>query len=608
MQIKYLLIVVVFLKVNLILAQKDSIIHLDEIVLPITTLKNFSKGYYTKILTDTIVKQNGISLTDVLRYNSFIYFKENGYGMVSSPSFRGTNASQTAVVWNGININSQLNGQTDFNTIEINALDNVAIRSGGGSVLFGTGAIGGTVHLNNDILFTHKNEKELSFSYGSFSTLQTHFTGTHSTSKKYVNTTVSYTISENNYRFLGTDLSNENGAFTTYSISGNFGYKFSEKNQLKFYSTTFVGDRNLSRTLTAPATSKYKNTTTKNLLEWNHFISSKEILTLKSAVLGEKYTYFEDHTKPHFFSGGNSLRLIGLLDYKKKFSSKINFNSIFSYENVIGKGDNLHQKTRNIFAGVLLLNHKVNSIISYGIQFRKEHITNYNAPFVYSLGIDFKLNKIYTVSFNTSKNFRTPTFNDLYWKFGGNPNLKPETSHQYEIGNQLKMGDVHFQFNGFYIVSNDLIQWRPDATGNWTPVNVAKSANNGFETSISYLKNLGNHQLYFSSNYSFTIAKNKVTNQDLIYVPKHKANFLVRYNFKKITLFYQQLFNGKVIAIGEELPSFAIGNLGVDYKINSKTPLVIGVKMNNIFNINYQNVLNRPMPTRNIHATLNLKF
>jgi iron complex outermembrane receptor protein len=40
---------------------------------------------------------------------------ENGLGMVSSPSFRGPHCK--AVIWNGININSQLLGQTDFNTI-----------------------------------------------------------------------------------------------------------------------------------------------------------------------------------------------------------------------------------------------------------------------------------------------------------------------------------------------------------------------------------------------------------------------------------------------------------------------------------------------------------
>src|SRR5690606_21015681 len=64
------------------------------------------------ILNDSILKKNQPSLTQLLNFNSPIYFKENGAGMVSSPSFRGTTASQTVVLWNGININSQTTGQT----------------------------------------------------------------------------------------------------------------------------------------------------------------------------------------------------------------------------------------------------------------------------------------------------------------------------------------------------------------------------------------------------------------------------------------------------------------------------------------------------------------
>ena len=63
--------------------------------------------------------------------------------MVSSASFRGTNAQQTAVVWNGININSQLTGQTDFNTLIPGNYGDVVVRSGGGSVQYGVAQLGG---------------------------------------------------------------------------------------------------------------------------------------------------------------------------------------------------------------------------------------------------------------------------------------------------------------------------------------------------------------------------------------------------------------------------------------------------------------------------------
>ncbi|WP_372756587.1 TonB-dependent receptor, partial [Mariniflexile sp.] len=104
---------------------------LDEVVLSDSKLINYASGVKQTVLNDSVLKQNSKSLTTLLAFNSNLYFKENGYGMVSSPSFRGTNASQTAVIWNGININSQLNGQTDFNTISSSNFNSISIRSGG---------------------------------------------------------------------------------------------------------------------------------------------------------------------------------------------------------------------------------------------------------------------------------------------------------------------------------------------------------------------------------------------------------------------------------------------------------------------------------------------
>jgi iron complex outermembrane receptor protein len=57
-------------------------------------------------------KNTGL-LTNSLNYNTVLYLKEYVLDVVYS-CFRGTTSSQTAVIWNGININSQMNGSTDL--------------------------------------------------------------------------------------------------------------------------------------------------------------------------------------------------------------------------------------------------------------------------------------------------------------------------------------------------------------------------------------------------------------------------------------------------------------------------------------------------------------
>src|SRR5690606_6248406 len=112
-----------------------------------------SKSQHHFVLSDSLIDNANGSFTDFLQKNTTIYFKENGYGMVSSPSFRGTTAQQTGVLWNGIKVNSALLGQADFNSTSFKNYDQIIVKPGGGSVLFGSGAMGGTIHLNNDFQF-----------------------------------------------------------------------------------------------------------------------------------------------------------------------------------------------------------------------------------------------------------------------------------------------------------------------------------------------------------------------------------------------------------------------------------------------------------------------
>ena len=190
-------------------AQLDSIQYLNEVVLVDSKLEEFSEGYTLTKISDTVISRNSVSLSDLLNFNSDIYIKENGYGMVASPSFRGTNASQTAVIWNGIPINSNLTGQTDFNTIATASLTNVIIRSGGGSSQYGSGAVGGSIHLNNTIDFTENSSNELTIYYGSFASVGGIFKRKMATEKKYLDMAVDFISSDNDFEYVGLNRKNQ---------------------------------------------------------------------------------------------------------------------------------------------------------------------------------------------------------------------------------------------------------------------------------------------------------------------------------------------------------------------------------------------------------------
>ncbi|WP_405606191.1 TonB-dependent receptor plug domain-containing protein [Polaribacter sp. Asnod1-A03] len=605
-----LFFVLLFFAVCNLKAQKDSAtIKLDEFSLSILKVKDFSKGYSSILISDSLVTKNIQSLTDILRFNSFIYFKENGLGMVSSPSFRGTNASQTAVIWNGININSQLNGQTDFNIVSANSYDNITVRSGGGSVLFGSGAIGGTVHLNNKITFKKALKNNLLLKYGSFNTQHVSYDFVKSDAKNYINIGLGYNASDNDYKYLNSSLINENGAFYNYNFDVNYGHKIDAKNQLKLYSTAFFAKRDLSRTLNAPSNDAYKDISLKNLLEWNYFLSKKEIITSRISYLFDEFKYYDNKENLDNFSVGNTKRKIAQVDYNNRLSRKIKINGILGFESAKAEGTSFLTHERNIFSAVFSLNHQLTNRLSYGVQFRKELQNQFDVPLLYSLGIEQKVNKNYTVSFNTSKNFRIPTFNDLYWNPGGNPDLKSENSYQFEIGNSINYRKFHFQVNGFYIKSSDLIQWKPNEFGVWSPININATRNVGLEFSTNYKTVFNDHSLAINLNYSYTDAKDLETDKQLIYVPKNRANILVDYAYTNFSMYYQMLINDKVTFLVDTIPAYTVSNVGFNYQFsNIKNKPNIGFKINNIYNSYYQNTLNRPMPGINFQLTTNLNF
>ncbi|WP_396603373.1 TonB-dependent receptor plug domain-containing protein [Algibacter sp. R77976] len=589
-------------------AQIDSIQKLDEVILSDSKLKNYASGVKIEILTDSVIQVNAVSLTNLLAFNSNIYFKENGSGMVSSPSFRGTNASQTAVVWNGININSQLNGQTDFNTINTSNYDGIDIRSGGGSVQYGSGAIGGSIHLNNKLSFTEHFETVLRTGYGSFNSKNLGFKTGFGSKQWTGNVAVTYVDSDNDYKYLGTDSVNENGEFNNLNLNANLGFYLSDKDIIKLYHQSYFGDRNLSGTIAGPSRSKYEDENFRTMLEWSR-ISGKFSSKIKTVHLHEMFKYFENKDKDNFSLGSVNTFLVNH-NFNVRFNDKLQFKTILEYSNTKGKGDSFLEPVRNAFSATTLLNHKLNTIISYGVNLRQDFITGGERPFVFSVDAGFDLFEHYKIQINGSKNYRIPTFNDLYWQPGGNIDLVSESSYQIDFGQQFNYDAFNIKLNGYYINTKDMIQWLPNSTGLWSPINIGEVANYGAELEVKSHYNIGNHYFKFSGHYSYTVSENLETNKQLIYVPFHKGNLNMAYNLKRLSLFYQHIFNGEVFIIGNTLSNYDFGNIGVSYLFNQNREINFKVdfKLNNVYNTYYENVALRPMPNRNFQIQTTIKF
>ncbi|RXM42015.1 TonB-dependent siderophore receptor [Flavobacterium sp. YO64] len=600
-----------------ILAQKDSINNLKEVLVSDANLKKYSNSQSVLKLNDSIISKNEALLTDLLNFNSTLYFKEYGRGMLSTVSFRGTTSSQTAVIWNGININSQMNGSTDFNTISGSDYNSVSVKAGGGSVIYGSGAIGGTVHLNNDMSFYKLFENNLRLDYGSFNTIGINYKTNISNEKWSAQIGFSKNSSTNDYKYLnrytwrGEQRWNQNGQYDVITMNANLGYKINAKNSLKLYTQTSNTDRNTSLITETETKSKYVNGFNRNLLEYDGNFG-KLTANFKTAYIFENYQYYADNSKNQY-TYGKTESFISKADLGYTLFKSTQINGIIDYNRTKGFGSGFGDNTREIGSAALLIKQDFSTDWKNEFGIRKEFTDNYKSPVLFNLGSSYQFNKLYNLKLNLSRNFRIPTFNDLYWEEGGNPDLKPESSYQAEIGNVFTFKNISLTQTFYYIKIKDLLQWVPGSNGIWTPQNRDKVNSYGAETLLSWKKQYGKNIFGANASYAYTVSKDEETKKQLFFVPFNKVTGSVSYSRNRISAYYQFLYNGFVYTRADNNPDeiikdYTLSNIGIDYDFKFLDSFKLGVQVLNIFNENYESLEDRPMPGRNFNMYLTLKF
>ncbi len=607
----------VVLLCHFVCAQKTKTIQLEEVVVSDAFLFANNKSQSILVLNDSIINKNQPTLSNLLNYNSVLYFKEYGRGMLATVSFRGTTSSQTAVVWNGINVNSQLTGDADFNTFTATDFSSINVKAGGGSVGYGSGAIGGSVHLNNDLTFNNQFSNNIRADYGSFSTSNINYSNAFSNKEWSSQIGFSRNSSENNYDYKGlftwkgTQRKNENGQYATTNLFANVGYKLNPNATITFYSQTSHTDRNISLVTESDSKTKYINSFSRNFLAYSE--NKKQFSkNFKVAYLTEQYQYFADIASS-YFSFGRTESLIAKTDFGYQVSESIKLNGVLDYNKTKGFGTSFGNNTRHIGSVAF------NAIQSFSkkwqneVGFRKENSSDYESPFLYSVGSIYNFNSHYTLKGNFSRNFRIPTFNDLYWNPGGNPNLRPESSYQAEVSNVFKYKNFRISETIYYIKIDDLIRWVPGNGSNWTPENTNRVNTYGSETIVGWSKSVGNNYVAINGTYAYTVSKDVETSKQLFFVPYHKLTASFAYAIDSFSVNYQYLYNGFVYTRSDNDPNeiikpYHVFNIGIDYDFKFLKSSKLGFQILNVLNRKYQSLENRPLPGRNFNMYLILKF
>nr|MBA2747138.1 TonB-dependent receptor [Flavisolibacter sp.] len=269
---------------------------------------------------------------------------------------------------------------------------------------------------------------------------------------------------------------------------------------------------------------------------------------------------------------------------------------------------------RKILSAAILVKQQLFKKLLYEAGIRKENASDYKSPLLFSSGFHFKPAAFYFIKIHLSKNFRIPTFNDLYWETANSEALRPETSHQIEVSNEIILiKNLKVIVTGYRVNISDMIQWVPGIASEWSPQNLNDVRTSGLEIISNLSHNIHNHKIELSATYAYTVSENRETGYQLIYVPYHKTTAAAAYSYHNFSADYQFLFNGGVFTRSDNNPRYnhapyAVSNVGLHYAFGTKKALKLGLQVRNLFDEHYQVMRGRSFPGRNYNIYLNLNL
>ncbi|GHM99416.1 TonB-dependent receptor [Cytophagales bacterium WSM2-2] len=538
--------------------------------------------------------------------------------MISSISLRGTSPQHTAVLWNGININSFSLGQADFSILPAVAFNDVKVHAGAGSARFGSGAFGGTVLLNS-----YSNHSPLAISltqeagsYGRyFSSVKISWNnGRWSFSSGGYNL-----VSKNNFKVLITDQPQSHASFRQSGFLQDVEYRLTSGKAISLHYWYHDSDRDVQPTIG-------QLNSQDNQQDRNHRVSltyksngSYGLFTATSGYVNDVIVYDGDRSEIERWT--SSVRHSFIL---KKIGVQVGAD----WNHIIGKIREYQggHPQENRFDFMASFEKQLSDRISVALNLRQPVVTGFSAPFLIYIGSDYRVIKkeslVLKLNANVSKNYRVPTFNDRYWQNAGDPNLLPETSHSAEAGWSLQLKRLEFSNAWFAQSVDEWIQWVPGANGAFRPQNVQQVLAEGFDLRLNSRIRFGEVTIIPTISYQFTKSvttqappsQQYVINKQLLYTPVHTGSGFLQINLKSYAADVSAQYSGKryTEAGNSEtyaLPAFLLLNSSIGkYWLINRHRIDLRFTVKNILNLDYQLYSGRAMPGRNYNIQLNYQL
>jgi outer membrane cobalamin receptor len=220
--------------------------------------------------------------------------------------------------------------------------------------------------------------------------------------------------------------------------------------------------------------------------------------------------------------------------------------------------------------------------------------------------------------------FRMPTFNDLYYTFIGNKNLRPEYATQYSAGFTFTRGGarrVTVQVDLYHNEVEDKIIAMPTSNQfRWTMINLGYVEIDGAEVTARGEWQAGALAVGTRLSYAYQRARD-LTNPDspfhgdqIPYSPRHSGSLVLTGDYRGWAINYSFIYTGERYEQAANIPEnhmlpWYTHDLSLSRSLAfSKARARLTAGVNNLFNQQYEVVQCYPMPGTNVKLSASIEW
>lgn len=574
-------------------AMAEEKIKLEEVVVTATRVAEPVEETTSDVIVITakeISRMNVEFVPDVLRKIPDLQLVQNGgVGRQATVFLRGGSPSQTLVMIDGTKMNSPNVGSFDFSGISVDDIERIEIVKGPQSTIYGSEAMAGVINI-----ITKKGEgkprAEMSFEGGSFGTYKPAVTVSGSGDKFDYRVTGSYFKTTGiSVAKGGTELDGYNNA----TISGKFGFKPSEIFDVEITAKSYYDHADLDD---FDFFNRVAVDNPNSIQTGNHMLLSakarlllfskwEQVLTLSTI---EDILRFRDPVVA--FNNANIKSSVDTVDWQHNIYLSDFYNITAGLEYRREKGVNEGNFDRSSNDRAFYLNNRLrlfseSLILNAGLRY--DDYDTFGSKTTYRVGALYNIKTAsLRIKASYGTGFRAPSFNELFFPFYGNTNLKPEETKAWEVGieKDLLKDRVMASVTYFDQRYTDLIDTDP---ATFTAANISNAKVKGVEISTSLKVT---EAINVRAGYVHLDPKNEDTGERLPLRPENKVIVSADFATGPLSLSANYTFTGERSDSSSlrTLSSYSLVNLSGNYRITKW--LTAFARVDNLFDAHYEEV------------------